>query len=381
MTGARFSACITGMGWLTALGDDLNAVWDALLKGESGLTDVPSAHRLRNTRAAVVPSVDREGRPAERQRIMAGRALARALRDACLDSGDSAIYPVLGTSYGPHLDEPATHSLSLWAAEAARDAGLVNSPLTVSTACSAGSDSLLIGLELLRSGTAEVCVCGGADVLTAAKRLGHSLLGTMSATDIRPFDVGHDGTLLGEGAGFMVIETGESAAHRGVRVHGLLAGTGSSNDATGSAAPDPSGHALGLAVRRALDDAGVPASGIAMISAHGSATPSNDMIEARGYSKLFGECRPDVVVFATKGAFGHTLGATGLLEAITVVQALKHGCVPPIHGLADAMPDVKFKLAGETPTPVAGRFGLSVTLGFGGFNTCLLLASADADPG
>lgn len=368
------------MAWLTALGEDIEGVWESLLAGESGLAEVASPYRLRSTRAAIAPGVAWKLAPTERQRIMASGAMARALEDARLSADDPAIFPILATSYGPHLDDPATSSLSQWAVEAASSVGLANSPVTISTACSSGADALMVGMDLLRSGAAEVCVCGGADVLTDAKRLGHSLLGTMSATDIRPFDIDHDGTLLGEGAGFMVIETAESAASRGARVRGFLSGAASSNDATGSAAPDPAGRALTLAVRRTLRIAEVGAECIAVINAHGSGTPSNDIIEARGYSELFRESDRDVVVFATKGAFGHTLGATGVLEAITVIQALNSGRVPPIHGLNEVMPELALKAAAGRPMSLAGRFGLSVTLGFGGFNTCLILEGANADP-
>lgn len=227
------------MAWCTALGDSLDGVWAALLAGESGLREVPSPHPLRSGTAAVAPGVPWDLEPAERQRLMTTDTLACALADAALDPADERLYPVFGTSYGPHLDDPDTRSLSGCPTAAVREAGLVRRPLVVSTACSSGSDTLLVALELLRSGVAEICVCGGADVVTTAKRLGHSLLGTMSTDGLRAFDVRHDGALLGEGAGFMVVESARSARARGARVHGLLAGAGSSNDATGSAAPDP----------------------------------------------------------------------------------------------------------------------------------------------
>jgi 3-oxoacyl-[acyl-carrier-protein] synthase II len=299
-------------------------------------------------------------------------ALARCLDDAALAMDDPRLQPVLGTSYGPHLDTANTTSLSQWAQEASAQSGLVRSPLTVTTACSAGSDTLLLALELLRSGAAEICVCGGIDVLTMSKRLGHSFLGTMSPDDLRAFDVKHDGTLLGEGAGFMVLEPEQSARARQARIHGFLSGAGSSNDAMGSVAPDASGRTVTLAVQRALSSGEVEAQDISVISAHGSGTPVSDAVEAKSYEQLFGSGKERPVVFATKGAFGHTLGATGSLGAITVVQALKSGLAPPVHGLEETIPGLSLPLPAGRPAVVRGRFGLSVTLGFGGFNTCLL---------
>ncbi|WP_242910584.1 beta-ketoacyl synthase N-terminal-like domain-containing protein [Actinomadura terrae] len=364
------------MAWTTALGHDLDEVWARLLDGASGLAETPSPYALRNTGAAAVTTVPFSAPPAVRQRTMAEEALRRALLDAGLAADASAIQPILGTSYGAHLDDPATSSLSAWALEIADRAGFARHPLVVTTACSAGADTLLMGLELIRGGAAEICVCGGADVLTDAKRLGHSLLGTMSPTGLRAFDASHDGTLLGEGSGFMVVESVRSATARGARVHGLLAGAGSSNDGTGSVAPDASGRSLELAVGRALRSGGVSHDDIAVINAHGSGTPTNDELEARVYSRIFGGVEAPPVMFATKGALGHTLGATGALEAIAVVQALRTGQVPPVRGLTDVPPSLSLPVPVGRPAPVAGDYGLSVTLGFGGFNTCLLFERA-----
>ncbi|MBA6439088.1 beta-ketoacyl-[acyl-carrier-protein] synthase family protein [Streptomyces sp. GMR22] len=364
------------MAWCTGLGSDIDAVWHRLLAGASAQREVESPHALRTAYAVTAPDVPTDLTPERRQLLMAGDTLARCLWDASLERDDARLVPVFGTSYGAHLDAPGTSSLSAWATQVAEHVGLIRPPITVSTACSAGSDTLLAALTLIRSGAADICVCGGVDVLTTAKRLGHSLLGTLSSDTLRAFDVRHDGTVLGEGAGFLVVESAASARARGARVHGLLSGAGSANDAAGSVAPDPSGRTVRLTVRRALRSGGLDVRDVAVVSAHGSGTPANDSVEAMSYGRLFGAAPAPPVVFATKGAFGHSLGATGALEAITVIQALKAGQVPPVHGLHDVVAELPLPVPAGRPMPLRGGCGLSVTLGFGGFNTCLLFEGA-----
>ncbi|MFI6520847.1 beta-ketoacyl synthase N-terminal-like domain-containing protein [Spirillospora sp. NPDC050679] len=363
---------VTGMAWSTPLGDDLDGVWERLCAGATGVAPVASPHRLRTGAAATVPhpaygSAD----PWERQVGLAVRTLAAAFADAGADPADPLAVLVCGTSFGALLDteeEPAD-----WAAEAARRLGRADRPIGAVTACSAGSDSLLVADALIRSGAARMCVAGGVDVLTEAKRLGHSALGTMSPGGLRAFDVAHDGMVLGEGAAFLVLESADAARERGARVHAVLRGTGSANDATGLTAPDPSGRSVVAAVRDCLAGADVPAERVSVISAHGTGTPLNDQVEAASLQRLFGAADPGPVVFGTKGVLGHSLGATGAIEAVATVLALRSGRVPPLAGLESPMPELSLPLAGHGDTKVAGGAGLSLTLGFGGFNTCLLL--------
>lgn len=342
-------AWVTGMAWSTALGTGMEAVWESLLAGASGISTVGSPHPLRNTRAAVVPDVPLSLPDWERQQELVRATLSRALADAGIAPGDPGVLPVLATSYGPHLEMPDVTSLSRWSAEAVRKVGCVAAPVTVTTACSAGSDAVLAGLGLLRAGAAEVCVCGGADILTLGKRLGHSRLGTMSDDDLRAFDVRHSGTLLGEGAAFLVLELADRARARGARARGVVIGAGSSNDAANAVAPDPSGRNVVLAVRRALHDADASPADVAVVNAHGSGTPTNDDVEARAYAQVFSGVVRSPVVFATKGAFGHALGATGAIEAIAVLRALDTGLAPPVHALERAVPSWACRFPRVTP--------------------------------
>ncbi|MBP2330539.1 3-oxoacyl-[acyl-carrier-protein] synthase II [Kibdelosporangium banguiense] len=366
---------VTGMAWHTALGTGLDEVWQALLSGASGVRPVPSAHPVRNDLAAVVPDLPANDDHTERQHLLGRRTLLAAIGNAGLGITDPRLRLVAGTSYGPHLDAPAD-SLGRWGREIATALGMPRSPLTVSTACSAGSDAVLLGAALIAEGAEEICVVGGVDVLTPAKRLGHSALGTMSPTRLRSFDTARDGTILGEGAAFLVLESTRSAEARGARVYGRLTGTGSANDAAGSTAPDTSGDTVVRAINAALRAASRSTDEVAVLNAHGSGTPVNDDVECRSFQRTFRPGTDGPVVFATKGAFGHTLGATGALEAVAVLMALRDHRVPPVPGLTTPMADFPLRLPTSEAMSFTGDVGLSVTLGFGGFNTCLVLEAA-----
>ncbi|MCB5907488.1 beta-ketoacyl synthase N-terminal-like domain-containing protein [Streptomyces pinistramenti] len=358
---------ITGLAWDTPLGRDLDAVWERLCAGDSGLAPVDSPHPLRNNLAAVIDAVPYGTPPGKRQRLLATRALAAAFADAGLPTADPEAGLVLGTSFGASLDE-AEPTLHAWADDAAADIGHPGTPVCVMTACSAGSDAIALAHTLVRAGRHRVCVAGGVDVVTEAKRLGHSALGTMSPTGLRAFDRARDGMLLGEGAAFVVVEHPDSARERGARVYARLRGAGAANDAAGLTAPDPSGRAVVRAVERCLASADLAPADVAVVNAHGTGTPLNDEVEARSLLELFGDDGP--LMFATKGAFGHSLGATGAIEAVATVLALRDRRVPPVIGLSD--PVAPLRLATGSAQPVGVGAGLSLTLGFGGFNTCLL---------
>ncbi|MGW4384128.1 beta-ketoacyl-[acyl-carrier-protein] synthase family protein [Kitasatospora sp. NPDC004531] len=377
MTRHTDAVAVTGMAWSTPLGDGLDEVWRQLCAGESGMAEVPSPHPVRTRLAAVVPAPAYPGAdPEERHVELTVRTVRAALADAGLTvgrlAGQADPLLILGTSLGSQLDraaEPAQH----WTRRTADAVGATATPICVTTACSAGSDSLLLAEALIRGGHAQVCVAGGSDVLSEAKRLGHTALGTMSPHALRAFDTAHDGMLLGEGAGFLVLESAEHAAARGARIHARLVGAGSANDASGLTAPDPSGASVVAAARRGLAASGLAAEDVAVVCAHATGTPANDAVEAVSLGAVFGGGPAAPVVFGTKGALGHSLGATGAIEAIATVLALRHRTVPPIAGLRDPLPGLTLRPA-ATAQPVAAGAGLSVTLGFGGFNTCLLFA-------
>jgi 3-oxoacyl-[acyl-carrier-protein] synthase II len=359
---------VTGMSWTTPLGDDLELVWDRLLQGETGIAPVPHTVRLRSDLAAAVNSTPLDLPPSERLLLMAKSALERALSAARLDPADPQLRLIVGTSLGAYLEDTSQRkSLYSWARELGETSGVATPPIAVSTACSSGSDAILIGAELIRTGLARYCICGGIDVLTVSKRLAHSSMGTMSPTMLRAFDLRCDGTLLGEAAAFVVLQAPEDVD----KPLGFLRGVGSANDATGMTVPDAEGWGGRLAIEHSLADAEINAEDIGLINAHGSGTPLNDASERATFAQVFGG-RGKPLVFATKGNFGHSLGATGATEAIALLLALRSHRVPPIIGLEQPDPKFPLPLAHPTATSCTARFGLSLTLGFGGYDTSLI---------
>lgn len=373
MVSAESEIWVTGMSWSTALGASIDGVWQSLLKGVSGIVDMDTTVALRSNYGAPIKAIPEDWPPQQRQHTLTVDVLSRALHDAGIAADHPELLPVMATSYGSHLDQPGFGSLEKWSLAVTESLDCQNEPITITTACSAGSDAIQVGVDLLRSGFASLCVCGGADVLSLGKRIGHSGLGTLSPShQLRAFDSKNVGTLLGEGAAFLVLEHGEHARARGARGHGIILGAGSANDAANAVAPESSGANVILAVDRALSAAGRSPSDVAVINAHGSGTSLNDIVESRAYSKLFKQNSPPPIVFATKGAFGHTLGATGAIEAIATLLALKNWLVPPVLGLQEVLPALELPIAIDRPMALHSGLGLSITLGFGGFNTCLV---------
>lgn len=373
------AVAVTGMAWATALGTGLDDVWLRLLQGRSGLREVESDHPLRNLLAAPLDSPPQTWDPLRRQVDLTSATLTRAMGHAGLGTRADPLI-IVGTSFGPHLDDPDVDGLHAWVAEASLKSGVSRPPLSLSSACSSGSDAIAVGARLIEEGEAQACVCGGADILTPAKRLAHTALGTMSPTLLRSFDRRHDGTLLGEGAAFCVLEPLGSARRRGAPVYAIVRGSGASNDAASMAGPDPSGDGVLLALQRALTAAGAVPDEVAVVNAHGSGTQANDFVEAIALSRLFRGVRKPVV-FATKGAFGHTLGATGAIEAIAVVMALRRRVAPAVYGLDDLPQDFPLPVPVGGPRELGSGLGVSVTLAFGGFNTALVFQAVPGDVG
>jgi 3-oxoacyl-[acyl-carrier-protein] synthase II len=359
---------VTGMAWTTSLGDDLAAVWDRLLAGHAGFQPLLYEGRLRNSLAAIVPDVSMELLASERLLRITRSALEHALEAAGRRASEPDVYLVLGTSLGACLESSvAGESLYTWADALGRAVGASTPPIALSTACSSGSDAILLGAELIRSGSARCCVCGGGDVVTWSKRIAHSTLGTMSPSSLRAFDVRHDGTLLGEGAAFVVLE----ALEDDTKPLALLRGVGAANEACGMTAADITGAAARYAIERSLADAKLETHEIGLVNAHGSGTQMNDTTERNAFNIVFtGPNGP--LVFATKGNFGHTLGATGALEAVALISALRARITPPIIGLEQPDPEFRLPLAYGSAVTCDARYGLSLTLGFGGFDTSLI---------
>lgn len=253
--------------------------------------------------------------------------------------------------------------------------------LTVNTACAAGATALHVARDLLRAGSADVMIAGGAEAaITPLAVAAFDRMGALSRTTdprvaSRPFDVARDGFVIGEGAGVLVLERAEHAAARGVTPLARLVGCGASADAHHVTAPPPDGGGAILALRRALADAGLEPSDIDHYNAHGTSTPLNDLAEARAVRTVFGAAADELAVTSTKGVTGHLLGAAGAAEAVFALLALRDGRIPPTAGLAEQDPEIDLPVVTGAPLERSLGAVVSASFGFGGQNAALVLTA------
>jgi len=345
---------------------------------DSAWRQLPSAGRLRNYLAATVPDWDYELPAEDRLQMMTVATLRSAFKAAQISTDDARAFVVIGTSYADLLDRTPddSYTLKAWRDNLVQALGLRRQPIVVSTACSSGSDAIGLGLMMVRSGEVEICVCGGVDILTDTKRAGHSALGTLSATTLRAFSPHHDGTLLGEGAAFLVLQRSDGLKSDPL---GFLLGQGAANDASAMTAPDSEGSGARLAIERALANAGMRPGDVSAYCAHGSGTVLNDVNEVAAIRAVFGD-GPTPQVFATKPNFGHSLGATGAIEALALLLALRKRIVPPLAGTQEVIGELSRSVSTSEPVAISTAVGASVTLGFGGYDTCLILGGPSCVP-
>jgi 3-oxoacyl-[acyl-carrier-protein] synthase II len=234
-----------------------------------------------------------------------------------------------------------------------------------------------LGRDLLERGDYDVVVAGGSDALDRMKYLGHSALATLTEGVPRPFSRVRDGTLFGEGAGFLVLE--RSRERRGGRAYAYCAGAGYSTDINHLTAPDPAGRGAAAAMSAAIRDAGLEPEQVDHVNLHGSGTSLNDDAEALAMSSVFGGRARDIPSTSIKAAIGHAMGAAGAIEAVAAVLSVQRGEVPPTLNLTPS--DVAFELGlvceRSVKRPI--RTALNNSFGFGGANGVVLFSAADPD--
>ena len=254
----------------------------------------------------------------------------------------------------------------------AREFGWDGPCMTVSNACAAGGDAIAQATEWLRQGACDLALAGGADELSRITYLGFIALLISDREPCRPFDAQRAGLNLGEGAAMLLLQRPDDRHLVPRRWRGQVLGYGTASDAHHVTAPHPEGRGLRVAIQTALDDAGLARNDLAFVKAHGTGTVDNERVE----SQVLGDLLPGVPFFSVKGMIGHTLGASGAIEAALALACLERGRIPASAGFCEASPGV---LAG--PQSVAGDTqrgtALAQSLAFGGTNTVLALARAD----
>jgi 3-oxoacyl-[acyl-carrier-protein] synthase II len=362
---------------MTPFGDD-TATIDALFELRSAIFPQTSPDTLRNPRAAVVPNREGPVRDRHRQRNLAMCVLRRVLAALALDlgrEGDRCAF-VFATSYGHLIDDGEGDAMSTWAGDCVRSSGSDLEPIVVGSGCSSGADALGVGAAMLDCGAIDTAIVVAVDIVTDAKRIAHSTLGTMAASELKPFDVNRSGTLLGDASAAVVLKRSANCPDP----LGELLGIGAANDAFGITAPDPSGLSVRLALERGLFAAGLTCDDLALYLAHGTGTQLNDAVEAKVVAELFADNR-SLTMVGTKGALGHSLGACGLVEFILLLQMLNRRRAPATKGLTEPIGSVSWRFPDRRGRQLSGPNGVSVTLGFGGFNTALVARASHTEGG
>ena len=414
----RRRVVVTGMGLITALGNDVATTWDGLVAGRSGVTTIQAfdPSRLTSRVAAEVHDFDASGildrkdlRRTDRY-IQFGLVAAReALDQAGLPArfeGDLAERTgvVLGTGLGgvgtltegfttnalrgpdrisPFLIPMAIPNIG--AGQVAIQFGMTGPNFTTVSACATGGHALGEASEIIRRGDADVMVAGGVEAGIFEPMVGgFAAMRALSTRNddpagaSRPFDTGRDGFVIGEGAGVVVLEALEHAEARGVEPLAELVGYGATADASHITLPAPGGIGAVRAARRAIAKAGLTPADIDHVNAHATSTPEGDKAELQAIRTIFGDDVGRISVTANKSMLGHTLGAAGAIEAIVTILTIREGCVPPTINLVDPDPEA----AGIDLTPNRSavrptRIALSNSFGFGGQNTALVFAAFD----
>ncbi len=397
-------ALITGMGAVTPIGNDLDEYWEGLRSGRNGIgrvTQWDASSDLVQI-AGEVKHFDIEPYLEKKVARRTGRfaqfghaAGVQAIRDAGLEVTDANrddIGVVMATSgdvfnMGPEwmgYVERGSRGVDpfiitrmgqhMGAARLARQLGVRGPNTTINTACASGTDALGHALSMIRLGHARAILVGGAEAMITPLSLSSmGRLGALSKRNddpehaCRPFDIQRDGFILGEGAGVLLIESEEAALERGARVYGELAGVGWSFDATDDTAPDPNGQAL--AMTRALRDAGIEASHVDYINAHGTSTPLNDRTETHAIKIAFGDADAHrVKISSTKSMTGHLAAGAGGIEAVASVLALHHGIVPPTINYEYPDPTCDLDITPNTAVQAQIDVVMSNSFGLGGQN-------------
>ncbi len=415
MTGRR--VVVTGMGLVTALGNDVGSSWEGLVGGRSGVRTIEAfdPSRVASKMAGEVRDFDASGildrkelRRTDRY-IQFGLVAAReALDRAGLPErfeGDLAERTgvVLGTGLGgvgtlaegfatnilrgPDRISPFLIPMgipNIGAGQIAIQFGMTGPNFTTVSACATGGHAIGESSEIIRRGDADVMIAGGAEAGIYEPMVGgFAAMRALSTRNddpeaaSRPFDTGRDGFVIGEGAGVLILEDLEHAEARGAEILAELVGYGATADASHITLPAPGGIGAVRAARRALEKAGLTPADIDHVNAHATSTPEGDKAELQAIRTIFGDDAERLSITANKSMLGHTLGAAGAIEAVVTIQTIREGCVPPTINLVDPDPEA----AGLDLTPnVAAtrsvRAALSNSFGFGGQNTALIFTAS-----
>lgn len=408
----RRRVVVTGMGCISPVGNTVGETWSALLAGRSGAGPITlfDASRHKTRFAAQVKGFDavsvfgnREARKMDRFTQFATVAALEALADAGLkidDANRDRIGVVIGTGIGgigtimeqaevmrergPERVSPFLVPMMISDSAAGMLAirvGARGPNMALATACASGNNAIGEALEMIRRGSADAMIAGASEgALVPLTMAGMNVMGALStrnddpATASRPFDKERDGFLMGEGAGILILESLEHAQARGATVLCELSGYGTTDDAHHISAPAENGAGAAISMKLALEDAGLQLTEIDYINAHGTSTPLNDKSETAAIKTVFGERAYKIPVSSTKSMTGHLLGASGAVEAVFSILAVREGVIPPTINYQTPDPECDLDYVPNHPRKADLAHVMSNSFGFGGHNATLVFS-------
>ncbi len=399
---------ITGLGVLAPNGNNIHEFWESLCQGKSGINaithfdtegfSVKIAGELNGFKVEEHLETS-QIRKLDPFSIFALVAAQEAIENAKINWNNINMHQVgviLGTGVGGIYTMEEQHSVlmnrgsrrispffvpkmiaNIAAGHIAIKWGLKGPNHTVTTACASATDAIGIATRLIQIGDADMIIAGGTEASISPLTIsGFANMKALSRnpnnqTASRPFDKSRDGFVMGEGAGIMVIESEEHAKNRHAEILGEIAGYGSTNDASHITQPQKEGAVL--AMKKAIQDAGLSPVNIDYINAHGTSTPLNDKNETNAIKDVFGDHAYSLKISSTKSMTGHLLGASGSIEAIASVKAIEHNLAPPTINYVTADPDCDLDYVPNTVQQFPIDTVISNSFGFGGHNAVILI--------
>ena len=403
---------ITGIGAISPLGLDLPSTWDAITKGRSGVDYITAfdTEGFDTHIAAEVKGFDpenylerKEARRMDRFAQFAAVAAQEACRQANLEPGKEDPYRVgviIGSGIGgittlsqqfeilndrgPKRVSPFLIPMMLGdmaSAQVSMVTGSMGANYCLVSSCSSGADALGQGWQMVRRGQEDIVLAGGSEAPVAPVAVaGFNALRALSRFNedpsraSRPFDVRRDGFVIGEGSAVLVLESEESANRRGVTPLAELRGYAATSDAHHLTEPSVTGESAAKAMTLALQEAGMDASEIDYLNAHGTSTPLNDLHETKAIKVALGEDAYRVPISSSKSMTGHLLGSGGALEASICVMAMRDSLVPPTINLEEPDPDCDLDYTPNQALSKEINVAMSNSFGFGGHNSVLIFS-------
>lgn len=407
---------VTGFGCVSPVGNNVQDTWNAILAGKSGAGSIThfdaSKHKTRF--AAEVKDFDaatifgqRDARKMDRFTQFAVAAANEALEHSGLkidEANRDRVGILIGTGIGgigtlleqadvmrergPERVSPFLVPMMISDSAAGMLAiriGARGPNMSIQTACASGNNAIGEALNMIRRDSADVMIAGASEAaLVSVAMAGMNVMTALSTrnddpqTASRPFDKDRDGFLMGEGAGVLILESLEHAQARGANIHAELKGYGTTDDAHHISAPAENGAGAALSMKLALEDAKLTVNDIGYINAHGTSTPLNDKSETAAIKTVFGEQAYQIPVSSTKSMTGHLLGASGAVEAIFSILAIRDEILPPTINYHTPDPVCDLDYVPNQPRKAQPKHVMSNSFGFGGHNATLVISQFEA---